>query len=442
MAPTDPPIEASSDLNAPLPGGAAAIVLAAGRSRRMRSNLPKVLHPILGLPLVEYVVRMAIKVGAERVVVVASPEHRDQVAETLSHLPQVEVVIQDPPLGTAHAILAAKEALADFSGTGMVLLGDAPGISQRSLNALLKMHRERNAALSVLSGEVANPTGYGRVVRGVHGDVEAIIEEKDAPPEVREVREINSGTFALELPKIWEVLEGVQPSAATGERYATEAIGVARSRGLRTIACNVADEADILGVNDRKQLAAATAVLRERILERHMSAGVTIVDPSSTFIDVRATLEGDVRIEPFTVIEGPCHVGAGSVIGPFAHLRDSTLGEQVRVGNFVEVVRSEVGAKTRALHLSYLGDAELGQDVNVGAGTIFANYDGQAHQASRVADGASLGANTVVVGPSRIGSGAKTGAGAVVKGEVSSEAVVVGVPARPLATRQPGGEAS
>ena len=437
MAPTDPPIEASSDLNAPLPGGAAAIVLAAGRSRRMRSSLPKVLHPILGLPIVEYVVRTAIQVGAERVVVVASPEHRDQVAETLSHLPQVEVVIQDPPLGTAHAILAAKEALADFSGTGLVLLGDAPGISLRSLNALLTMHRERNAALSVLSGVVANPTGYGRVLRGVHGDVEAIIEEKDAPPEVREVCEINSGTFALELPKIWEVLEGVKPSAATGERYATEAIGVARSRGLRTIACNVADEADILGVNDRSQLAAATVVLRERILQRHMEAGVTIVDPASTFVDVRATLERDVRLEPFTVIEGACHIGEGSVIGPFAHLREATLGQEVRIGNFVEVVRSTVGAKSRALHLSYLGDAQVGQDVNIGAGTIFANYDGQAHQPSTVADRASLGANTVVVGPSQIGSGAKTGAGAVVKGEVSPEAVVVGVPARPL-----GGDAS
>ncbi|MBL4849969.1 MAG: NTP transferase domain-containing protein [Planctomycetes bacterium] len=437
MAPTGS-IEPNSDFSTPNTGRAAAIVLAAGRSRRMRSSLPKVLHPVLGLPLVEYVVRAALQIGAERVIVVASPDHRDQVADALSHVPEVEVVVQKEPLGTAHAILAAKDSLADFQGTGLVLLGDAPAISERSLRALLKAHEERNGAISVLSGVVANPAGYGRVVRGLHGDLEAIIEEKDAPPEVREVREINSGTFAIELPKIWDVLEGVQPSAATGERYATDAIGVARARGMRTIACNAADEADILGVNDRRQLASVTAVLRERILAKHMRDGVTDVDPASTFVDVRATFGADVRLEPFTVIEGPCRIGAGSSIGPFAHLREASLGANVRVGNFVEVVRSTVGDSTRALHLSYIGDAQVGEDVNVGAGTVFANYDGERHQPSTVAAHVSLGANTVVIGPSNIGVSARTGAGAVVKGEVSAQAVVVGVPARPLTSTEGG----
>lgn len=429
MAPQD---STSQSDGAPLPGGAAAIVLAAGRSRRMQSTLPKVLHRVLGLPLVEYVVRAARGAGAERVVVVASPDHRDQVAETLAHIPAVQVVVQEDPQGTAHAILAAKPALEGFSGTGLVLLGDAPAISGRSLSALLKAHGERRASLSVLSGIVDDPTGYGRVIRGVHGDLEAIIEEKDAPAEVREVQEINSGVFALELPALWDVLEAVRPSPATGERYATDAIGIALARHLRTHACAAAETADVLGVNDRAQLAAVTAVLRERINLGHMQRGVTIVDPSSTFIDVRAEIEGDARIEPFTVIQGACRIGAGAVVGPFAHLREAELGPESRVGNFVEVVRSGIGAQSRALHLSYIGDATLAADVNVGAGTIFANYDGQTHQRSAVGEQASIGANSVLIGPSQLGARARTGAGAVVKGEVAADQTVVGVPARPV----------
>lgn len=429
MAPVDPQQTLSADAPS---GEVAAIVLAAGRSRRMCSELPKVLHSVLGLPLVEYVVRAAQKAGATRVVVVASPAHRDPIADALAHHPHVEVVVQEQPQGTAHAILAGRAALADFTGTALVLLGDAPSISRRSLGALLKAHAERRASLSVLSGLVEDPTGYGRVIRGVDGDVEAIIEEKDAPPEVRELREINSGVFALELPQMWDVLEAVRPSPATGERYATEAIGVARARKLRIHACAAAEGADVLGVNDRSQLAAVTAVLRERINLGHMQAGVTIVDPASTFIDVRATIAADVRIEPFSVIEGASDIGAGVVIGPFAHLRDATLRERARVGNFVEVVRSELGAETRALHLSYIGDATLGADVNVGAGTIFANYDGAEHQRSSVAERVSLGANTVVIGPSQLGAGARSGAGAVIKGPVAAGATLVGVPARAL----------
>lgn len=429
MASVDPEHSISAETPS---GGTAAIVLAAGRSRRMCSDLPKVLHTVLGLPLVEYVVRAAHQAGATRVVVVASPTHRAQIADALAHHPSVEVVVQAEPQGTAHAILAARPALEGFTGTALVLLGDAPSISRRSLATLLKAHAERLSRLSILSGLVEDPTGYGRVLRGVDGDVEAIIEEKDAAPEIRAVREINSGVFALELPELWDVLEAVRPSAATGERYATDAIGIARARKLRIHACAAAESADVLGVNDRSQLAAVTQVLRERINHAHMTAGVTIVDPASTFVDVRARIAPDVRLEPFTVIEGACSIGAGAVIGPFAHLREATIGDQTRVGNFVEVVRSELGAQTRALHLSYIGDARLGANVNVGAGTIFANYDGSQHQASEVADRVSLGANTVVIGPSRIGAGARSGAGAVIKGSVAPGETQVGVPARPL----------
>ncbi|MGE0707169.1 MAG: bifunctional N-acetylglucosamine-1-phosphate uridyltransferase/glucosamine-1-phosphate acetyltransferase [Planctomycetota bacterium] len=415
----------------------AAIVLAAGRSRRMKSRTPKVLHAVLGLPLVEHVIRAALAAGADRVAVVASAEHAQELAAGLEHLPEVQVCVQDPPLGTAHAILAAREVLAGFEGTGLVLLGDAPCIAPDSLAALLAEHQRAGASLSVLSGDVPEPQGYGRILR--EGDAfHGIVEEKDASPAQRALTEINSGTFALELPLLWEVLDAVQPSPVTGERYATEAIAIARQRGLVVRACAAARPTDVLGVNDRAQLAQVTAILRERILAAHMENGVTVVDPQTTFVDARATLEPDVRLEPFVVISGPCHLEAGAVVGPFAHLRGARLGPDARVGNFVEVVRSELGAGARALHLSYLGDATLGERVNVGAGTVFANWDGARHHASVVEADARLGSNTVVVGPARIGAEARTGAGAVVKGVVPAGETWVGVPARALARREEG----
>ncbi|HBP19559.1 MAG TPA: UDP-N-acetylglucosamine pyrophosphorylase [Planctomycetes bacterium] len=399
----------------------------------MKSRLPKVLHRVLGLPMVEHVVRAAMAAGADRVVVVASPDNREQMVAALAHLPEVEVAVQEEPLGTAHAILAAKEALSGFAGTGLVLLGDAPCIAAASLEALLSEHAAQGAKLSVLSGTLDDPHSYGRIVRDEAGAFLRIVEEKNATPAEKAIQEINSGLFALELPLLWEVLEAVEPNATTGERYATDAVEISRARELTTLAISAANDTDVLGVNDRRMLAAVTAELRQRILEEHMDNGVTIVDPQSTFVDARATIEQDARLEPFTVIEGPCHIASGAVVGPFARLRAAKLGPEAIVGNFVEVVRSELGAKSRALHLSYLGDATLGEDVNVGAGTIFANFDGQEKHASTVAKGASLGSNTVVVGPASLGERARTGAGAVlVRGEVPAGETWVGVPARAL----------
>jgi bifunctional UDP-N-acetylglucosamine pyrophosphorylase/glucosamine-1-phosphate N-acetyltransferase len=340
-------------------------------------------------------------------------------------------------------VLAAKDALAGFTGTGLILLGDAPCISAASLNALLDEHTERGAQLSLLSGKVADPTGYGRVVRGLDGELAKIVEEKDADESVRQLDEINSGTFAFELPASWEVLERVEPSAATGELYVTDAIELTKIAGGRAQAVVAASAEEVLGVNDRRQLAQVTSILRERINAEHMRAGVTIVDSSSTFIDARATLERDVRIEPFVVIGGPCTVASGAVLGPFAHVRGgSTVSQGSRVGNFVEVVRTTLGKDCNALHLSYLGDADLGDGANVGAGTVFANWDGTQHHRTTVGAGASLGANTVIVAPSEIGEGAKTGAGAVVaKTQVPAGTTFVGVPARGLPTKTAGGDA-
>jgi bifunctional UDP-N-acetylglucosamine pyrophosphorylase/glucosamine-1-phosphate N-acetyltransferase len=248
--------------------------------------------------------------------------------------------------------------------------------------------------------------------------------------------------FALELPRARQWLERLTPSPATGELYLTQVVELARADGARTTAVVAAAEEEILGVNDRAQLAQVTAVLRRRIVERHLAAGVTVVDPASAWIDARAEIEADARIEPFTVISGPCRIARGAVVGPFAHLRAASLGARARVGNFVEVVRSELGAEARALHLAYLGDAELGDGANVGAGTITANWDGARHHRTRVGARAQLGSNTVLVAPAEVGEGARTGAGSVVtRGQqVPPGATWAGVPARPLGGPAPGSD--
>ncbi|MEZ6183611.1 MAG: NTP transferase domain-containing protein [Planctomycetota bacterium] len=411
----------------------AAIVLAAGRSRRMQSDLPKVLHRALGPTLVEHVVRAAAEVGATRQVVVASPEHQDAIARELAPWAasagvELDVVVQAEPKGTAHAVQAAEAALRGFEGRALVLMGDVPCISADSLQALLDGHQ---GGVTLLSGQVEDPYAYGRVVRDPDGALAAIVEEKDADEATRAIREINVGNYVFALPQAFTWLSQVTPSPQTGELYLTQVIELARAAGAPTVAVDAARPEDMLGVNTRVQLAEATAALRERTNRGHMLNGVTIVDPATAWIDVRASIGRDARIEPCVVIQGACRIEAGAVVGPFAHVRgESVIGAEARVGNFVEVVRSEVGPRARALHLTYVGDATLGAEANLGAGTVFANYDGERHHASRVGEGASLGANTVVVGPSTVEAGARTGAGAVVaKAVVPAGETWVGVPA-------------
>lgn len=418
----------------------AAIVLAAGRSKRMRSDTPKVLHQALGLPLIEHVVLAALGAGVTKVVVVVAPDHAPAMAQALAHYPQVAFAVQPEPRGTGHAVLCGCAALEGFQGTVLTLVGDAPCLTAGALSRLLAHQRERNAPVAVLSAELTQPFGYGRIVRGPDGDLAAIVEEKDANEHQRKNREVSSGVFALELPRARGWLERLTPSAATGELYLTQVVELARAEGARTTAVAAAGEDEILGVNDRAQLAQVTAVIRRRVVERHLANGVTVVDPSSAWIDARAEIEPDARIEPFSVISGPCRIARGAVVGPFAHLRAAELGSGARVGNFVEVVRSTIGADARALHLAYLGDAVLGERVNVGAGTITANWDGARHHPTRVGAGAQLGSDTVLVAPAEVGEGARTGAGTVVPAgrAIPAGATWVGVPGRPLADPRGG----
>ena len=412
----------------------AAIVLAAGRSKRMRSDTPKVLHGVLGLPLVEHVVLAAEAAGAERIVVVVAPDQTGPIGEALQAHDRVAIAVQQEPRGTGHAVAAARDALAGFQGVALVLVGDAPCITPSALERLLQHRRERAAPVAVLSAELPDPTGYGRIVRGPDGDLAAIVEEKDASEHVKALREVSSGVFALELPRALGWLERLTPSAASGELYLTQVVELARLEGARTTAVAAAAPEECLGVNDRAQLAEVTQVIRRRVVARHLANGVTIVDPETAWIDARAEIEQDARIEPFCVISGPCRIERGAVVGPFAHLRAARLGPRARVGCFVEAVRSELGADARALHLAYLGDATLGEGVNAGAGTITANWDGAKHHPTRVGDGVQLGAGTVLIAPAEVGAGARTGAGAVVTAgrPVPPGATWVGVPAHPL----------
>jgi bifunctional UDP-N-acetylglucosamine pyrophosphorylase/glucosamine-1-phosphate N-acetyltransferase len=418
----------------------AAIVLAAGRSKRMNSALPKVLHPVLGVPLFVYVLEAAVESDVTHLVLVANPENKDALRAACEdwvkeRKTQVrwDVAVQETARGTADAVLAARRHLEGFTGTAVVLCGDAPCVSPDSIKALLKEHAERSSDLSVLSGDVANPTGYGRIVRGPDGDLAAIVEEKDATPERRACKEINSGIIALELPRLWATLLAVTPSKASGELYLTEAVTVARNEKKRAHAVKAGVFEDVLGVNDRVQLAEVTQILKRRINARFMREGVTIVDPECTWIDPRAKIGRDTTILPGVLIEGPCSIGEGVRIGPFTHIRGgSQIGNGGAIGNFVEVVRSTWGDKSRALHLAYVGDSTVGEDTNIGAGTITANYDGKNRQPSKIGSHVSLGAGTVLVAPVAVGDEARTGAGAIVTHDVPVGETWAGIPARRL----------
>ena len=417
-----------------------AVVLAAGKGVRMKSERPKVLHEILGRPVLDFVLRNLRLAGITDIVVVVG----HQAEKVQDAAPGCRFAEQKIQKGTGHALLAAGEALKGFDGDLVVVAGDAPLIGPDTLRRLLDDHRANKRAATFLSACLDDPTGYGRAVRDQStGKFLRLAEESDATPEEKNVSECNSGTYVFNALAVYEALREVKPNNAKGELYLTDALAVLVAGGRPVDAVRSLIPTEIYGINSRRDLVAATNFIRWKVLEYHMDNGVSVIDPSTTFIEEDVTIGQDTVIQPFTVIRRGVVIGRDCSVGPFAQLQPGTvLEDDAHVGNFVEIKKSRIGAHSKAKHLSYIGDATIGSKVNIGAGTITANYDGVNKHPTIIEDGVHIGSNSVLVAPVRIGKGARTGAGAVVvRGEVAPGTVVVGVPARPLPAKPDGGAA-
>ncbi len=404
-----------------------AVILAAGKGVRMKSEQPKVLQEILGAPILAHVLTAVRDAGISDIVVVVGYQ-ADRVREMIG--PDVTYVEQRERLGTGHALLCCEKELSGYNGELLVLTGDAPLIRFETLRDLLELHRKKGAQATLLSAELEDPAGYGRVIRNETGDLSRVVEHVDASEEELQVREVNSAEYVFDSKALSRALKKIQPRNAQKEYYLPDVLPLLT--GVH--AWCVPDSDEILGINSRKELAGATDVMRNRLLDQHMEAGVTIIDPKSTFIEVDVEIGIDTVIQPFTVIRAGVKIGANCEVGPFSQVRAGTvLEETAQVGNFVEVKNSHIGRHSKAKHLAYVGDARLGERVNIGAGTITANYDGKNKHRTHIEDGVHTGSNSVLVAPVTLRKGAKTGAGAVVTGgTVEENSVVVGVPARPL----------
>jgi len=448
------------------------IVLAAGGGTRMRSKTAKVLHEMAGRSMIDHVLLAVQALEPERVVAVVGHQ-RDQVGPHIQSLmPQVTLAVQEEQNGTGHAVRIALQAAGTTSGTVLVAAGDTPLLQGDSLRGFAQEHRAADCAVSVLSGIVEQPHGYGRIVRNHEGDVEGIVEEKDATLEQREIREISSGILAFDAEFLVEALSRVGNDNAKGEYYLTDVVGLAREAGLAVGAFPLDDVMQTEGVNDRVQLAQLGRELNRRIVEGWMRDGVTVMDPATTWLDADVVLAPDVTILPGTqllgatvvgenAVVGPdttlkdCEIGSGArvvrthgelavigpgaKVGPFSYLRPgTTLGEGGKIGAFVETKNAQIGDGAKVPHLSYVGDAEIGAGTNIGAGTIFANYDGVAKHRTTVGKDARTGANNTFVAPVTIGDGAVTGGGTVVRRDVPPGTLAVsGGPQRNLERRRP-----
>lgn len=432
-----------------------AVILAAGKGTRMKSRRPKVLHEIAGRPMLHYVLDVARRAGAGRVVVIAGCGF-DEVSRAAAG---AEVVRQEPQLGTAHALLQAEPALRGFEGELLVLCGDTPLLTGATLEGLAMHHRRSGAVATVLTARLDDPTGYGRVIRDGAGNVCRIVEHRDATEEELAVNEVNTGIYCFNSPLVFDYLRRVSPVNTQGEYYLTDVVGLMVGDGLRVASYQAPVADEVMGINDRIQLARAGEVLRRRILEDLMREGVTVVDPASTFVGPLVKVGPDTVIHPFTIIEGETVIGEECVIGPGARLYSAILGDGVavqyavivesrladrctvgpfayirpgceigpgaKVGDFVEIKNSRVGQGSKVPHLTYVGDAEIGAGVNIGAGTITCNYDGVKKHRTVIGDGAFIGSNTNLVAPVVVGPGAYIAAGSTITRDVPPGALGV-----------------
>lgn len=435
----------------------AAVILAAGQGTRMKSTRPKVLHPVAGEPMLVHVVRAAAAVKAAPLVAVIG-HGADQVRTALAEFP-VAFAVQSEQLGTGHALLCAEPELGNFRGDLLLLCGDVPLLRGESLQGLVKHHRDCQAAVTILTARLENPTGYGRIVRGPLG-VERIVEEKDASQVEKDITEINTGIYLFRAPEVFARLRQLDNRNAQGEYYLTDIIALTRQAGETVEALVIDDARETGGINDRRQLAAAESLFRARLNASHMLAGVSMLDPAATYVANGVTIGADTLLHPGVHLRGQtsigrdcviepgviitdCQIGdrvhlkAGSVltesrvgddcaIGPMAHLRPGTiLDGQNKLGNFVETKKAKIGRKSQASHLTYIGDAVLGQNVNVGCGTITCNYDGVNKHQTTIEDDVFVGSDTQFVAPVTIGRGSLIGAGSTITKDVPADSLAL-----------------
>lgn len=407
------------------------IILAAGKSTRMKSKTPKVLHSLLGAPLLEWVLDTVSALEPTETIVVTGHES-DRVREAFADR-QLTFVTQEPQNGTGHAVMMARDALDGFDGEVVVLCGDVPLLRPETLVQLA--NDAKDAGASILTTRMLDPTGYGRVLRSESDDVHSIVEQKDCTQEQRIIDEVNTGSYVFDCQSLLSCLDRLTTDNAQGEYYLTDVVGLLVQDGKRVAATFCEDPSETLGINTRQDLAEATAIASERELDRHMTNGVTIVDPASTWIERDVTIGRDTTIHPFSVIRRGVQVGEDNQIGPFAHLRSGTVtGEACKAGAFVETKNATFGDGTKAGHLAYLGDVTMGERVNIGAGSIVANYDGVNKHQTEIDDDAFIGCGTVLVAPVKVNKRGQTGANTVVPHgkDVPENTIVVGVPAREL----------
>jgi len=400
--------------------------MAGGIGTRMKSATPKHLHPLLGRRMVDWVVAAAREAGVERVVVVASPQ-------TSGVLEGVEVAVQEEPRGTGDAVRSARSALEGFDGDVLVLNGDVPALRPETIRALVERHRAAAAAATVLSFEPADAGAYGRIIRDGEGRLARIVEARDASPEELSVREVNSGIYAFRAEKLWPALERLDAHNAQGELYVTDTLGLLVADGEPCAVLLADDPLEAEGVNTRAELALAAASLRERINEGHMLAGVTIVDPGSTWIEADVEIEPDVTVHPYSVIRSGVRIERGAEIGPFAYVRAVTVvGDGAKIGTFVEIKNTAVGAGAKIPHLSYVGDADVGEGANVAAGNITANFKHEAgvpKARTTIGRNVRTGVDTVFDAPVEIGDDSWIAAGSVITDDVPPGSLA-GFPAR------------
>ena len=434
----------------------AAIVLAAGAGTRMKSKKPKVAHEILGKPLVRWVVDVAHAAGIDRVATVVG--HCRELVEPL--VADTDIVVQRNLVGTADAVASCAETFAGFDGSLVVLSGDCPLVTPATVRALIETRERKNAAVAVLTMRPENPFGYGRIVRDASGDVERIVEQKDATPEQAAIGECNSGMYCFDAKALFEALGKVGSDNAQGEFYLTDVIEISRQAGRVVCGLPVEDAAECLGVNSRVQLADATRILQRRINEGHMAAGVTMTNPDLVWVGPDVRIDADVELLPMTTLSGATTIGEDSVIGPNTRLTDTVVGrgcvvdetvaveariddgatcgpraylrpgthlcEGAKAGTHVEIKKSTVGPGSKVPHLSYVGDATIGAGVNLGAGTITCNYDGKKKYPTVIGDGVFVGSDTMLVAPVTLGDGAVVGAGSVITDDVTADALALG----------------